>query len=73
MNEREYVLELWKFNAKQQLKIFNFFTAFSAVSVGGIPTALEKEADAGILLITGMFVVAVAKVFWLMASASAGS
>lgn len=66
MNEREYVLELWKFNAEQRLKIFNFFTAFDAFAVGGIFTAPEKEVDAGILLITGMFVVAVAKVFWLM-------
>ena len=45
---------------------FNFFTAFSAFAVGGIFTAPEKEVDAGILLITGMFVVAVAKVFSLM-------
>lgn len=62
----DYLWEHWKFNADQRLKAFNFFVVFSVFANGGLFSAVEKCVHPALVLTIGLFISALAFVFWLM-------
>jgi len=62
----DYLWEHWKFNADQRLKAFNFFVVFSVFANGGLFSAIEKCVHPSLILFIGLFIAALAFVFWLL-------
>lgn len=66
MDQAQFVWDHFKFNAEQRLKAFNFFIVLSIFADGGVFTALEKEMDAGLIILLGLFIVLLSIVFFIV-------
>lgn len=66
MDEIQYLWDHWKFNADQRIKAFNFFVVFSVFADGGVFTAVEKCVHPVVLIVIGVFIIALAVAFFLM-------
>lgn len=66
MDEIQYLWDHWKFNADQRLRAFNFFVVLSVFADGGVFTAIEKCVHPIVLIVIGVFVLALSVAFLLM-------
>jgi hypothetical protein len=64
--EKDYLWEHFEFNAEQRLKAFNFFVVLSVFAGGGVFAAIEKAMHPSVLVLIGLFIVALAFVFWII-------
>ena len=54
--EFEYLWKHFAFNAEQRLKAFNFYIVLSLFGLGGVATAIEKDASDLIYLLLGIYI-----------------